>query len=158
MQKKNEKGFSLVEVLVASAILMTIVVGVFGALRLFAQVSAQDAERTQAALLAGEAAEALQLLRDGGWTQNIASLSLDTPYYFAWQDGAYIATTTPLTIDGRFLRTITLEAVGRDGSDQIAESGTVDEGTRRVYVEVSRAVDGELLVDSDFLVHNIYEE
>ena len=158
MQKKNERAFSLVEVLVASAILLTIVVGVFGALRLFAQVSAQDAERTQAALLAGEASEALQLMRDDGWAENIAPLSLDTTYYLAWEDDSYVATTTPVVIDGRFLRTVTFEAVERNGSDQIAESGTVDQGTRRVHVEVTRAIGGNVLVDSDFLVHNIYEE
>ena len=152
------RAFSLVEVLVASAILITIVVGVFGALKLYAQVSAQDAEKTQATLLAEEAGEAMQLMRDVSWSSQIAPLTLGTTYYLVWDDGSYVATTTRTVVDGRFVRTITLRSVTRNSSDQIAASGTSDEGTRLVQVAVLRAADSEQLVDSEFLVHNLYEE
>lgn len=154
----QNRGFSLIEVLVASAILITIAVGSIGALQLYSKIAISGTEQTQAALLVQEAAEAVQLMRDANWDTNIAPLTLDIPYHLNWDGSAYSATTTPVVLDSRFTRTITLSAVERDGSDQIVESGTVDAGTLLVHVEVFRASDSSLLVDSDFLVHNIYEE
>lgn len=146
------------EVLVASAILVTATIGVVGALRLYASIVAADVERTQAAVLVQEAAEAVQLMRDASWDTEVASLALDTTYHLAWENGSYAATTTEVLLQERFTRTVTFSAVERDANDNIVTSGgTADDDTRRVTIAVYRESDGTELLTSDLFLHNMYE-
>ena len=151
------RGFSLMEVLVASAILVTATIGVVGALRLYASIVTADVERTQAAILVQEAAEALQLMRDVSWDTEIDPLALDTAYHLAWDGSSYTATTTEVVLHERFTRTVTLSAVLRDANDDIAEIGTTDDDTRQVTVQVYRESDDTEILSSDLFLHNVYE-
>lgn len=158
VHSKNIRGFSLMEIVVASAILITVVVGVVGALRLYGRITAGDATRTQAAILVQEAAEALQLMRDTSWTNTIVPLAAGTTYYVVWNGSTYTATTTQMIEDGRFVRAVTVSPVMRDGSDSIANSGTTDSGTRRVRISIYRSDGVTPILESDMFLHNLYEE
>lgn len=151
------KGFSIVEILVAVGIFVTAIVAFVGSFTAFTALTRQTAEHTQAALLLEEGAEAVQLLRDAGWDMYIAPLEDDTAYNFYWDGSTYVATSTEVLINSVYVRTITFAEARRDGSDQIADSGTVDADTRRVTIAIYRASDDTLLASGETLVHNAYD-
>src|SRR6185369_9324074 len=118
-----------------------IAAGAAAAWQLYLRISNSSGRTVQAALLLDEGAEAVQLLRDSGWTANIAPLSLNTPYYLYWNGSAYATSTSPVVIQGSYVRTITLAAVSRDASTYniVSSGGTNDPNTRDVVVSVSLA-------------------
>lgn len=136
--RRLSNGASLVEVLVAAAIVVLVVLSLVSAFLLHLREGLFVAERVQATLLAEEGIEAIKLLRDSGWSDNIAPLSLGGAYHLVSVSGVWEATTTPYVILGRFSRTATMYPVLRDGNGDITDSGGVlDVGTRKVTVTVS---------------------
>lgn len=134
------KGASLVEVVVAAAIIVLVVLGLFSAFAFFLRVGLEMPSRTQATLLAEEGIEAVKFTRDNGWNENIAPLLLDTSYYLATSSASWIVTTTPRLDLGRFTRTVRFSAVNRDaGGNIVTSGGTLDPGTKKVVVSVSWA-------------------
>ncbi len=135
---KTNKGFSLIEVLFASA-LLTVFLGVLmAAYTLYFQAATAGPQHSAAVFLADEGVEAMRSIRDRGWDEEIEVLANNTEYHLVLDGGAWHATTTPQNIDGVFTRTVTLHEVERDGDDSITETGgVVDSGTRRIEVEVS---------------------
>ena len=147
----------MVEILVSASIFLTAVVGFVAAFDAFTSLSRHTAEKTAAALLLEEGMEALQLLRDQGWTEHIAPLTPGQEYTLYWSGSAYAATSTEMTIGESYTRSITLSTVRRNGSDTVDDSGTLDDDTRAVTIEVARQSDGEVLATAAVLIHNIYE-
>ena len=140
MHDTHMRGFTLIEVVVASAICLTIVVGIVGAFVGTLRVSANSTARVQAAFLEEEGLEALRILRDNGWTSNIASLTSGTTYYLTYDSAAltWKATTTRASIDSTFYRTFVLSDVYRDGSKNIVSSGgTLDSAIKKCTVSVA---------------------
>ncbi|HEY1037485.1 MAG TPA: prepilin-type N-terminal cleavage/methylation domain-containing protein [Candidatus Paceibacterota bacterium] len=135
----KKRGMSLVEVLVASAIIMTSVVSIIGAYGGLTKLSLDNMPRIQSAMLLEEGAEALRLMRDSGWTAHIAPLGENAPYRFVWSAGQWRATTSPALIDSKFSRTFTLAPVYRDATtyDIVQTGGTLDSGTKKATVSVS---------------------
>lgn len=146
----------MVEIIVAAAVMLTVVTFVVVSLQFYIRFAARTAEMTAAAILTEEGGEALQYLRDMGWDENIELLSLETDYYLYWNGSTYLATTTPTTSGGSFYRTFSLESVLRDGSDAVSESGTEDPNTRLVTFRISHT-SGEELFTTELLLHNVYE-
>lgn len=132
-------GLSLVEVIVAAAIILTSVVALVGVFGGLTSLSLRNTPRVQAAMLLDEGAEALRLIRDIGYTANIASLSNGTTYHLVWQGGTWKATTTASMIDSYFDRTFTLAAVNRDSTtfNIVTSGGTLDTGTRKATISVA---------------------
>lgn len=157
MKDVHSKGFSVVEILAAVGIFVTAIVAFTASFTAFTTLIRHTAERTQAALLLEEGAEAVQLLRDTGWDTAIAPLADDTPYSFYWNGSTYVATTTETVIADRYVRTITFAPAYRNGADQIADSGSEDEDTRRVMIAVYRLGEAEAIAEGETLVHNIYD-
>jgi prepilin-type N-terminal cleavage/methylation domain-containing protein len=142
--KSNSKqnGFSLVEVVVASAIILMVTTGIMTTYNLYLKAATGNTETIQAALLLEEGVEAVKLLRDSGWTANIASLSTTTSYYLSWDsaNSLWTATTSVNIIDSQFTRTFTLQEAYRDASSNLVSSlgggATVDSGTRELTVTI----------------------
>ena len=157
MNTKN-KGISIVEVVVSSAIIAVSVVGIVTALQAFLLMSLGNSEKTQAVLMLEETSEVVQYIRDKEWTANINYLDDETDYYIVWNGLDYSLTDTPQVEKGKFTRKLVFEEVYRDGNDDIAESGTLDEGTRKVIVNIGWTnSDGNQTVSSEFLIHNVYQ-
>jgi type II secretory pathway pseudopilin PulG len=137
MQKVSAgaRGFFLIEVIVATAIIATVLILLVGAIQDSVEVSKRALERTQAAYLLEEGVEAVKSVRDTAWS-TIAGLTSGTTYYLSWTGSAWALTTTPSTIDV-FTRTIVCATVYRDANDDIATSGTADTGTRSCTVTVA---------------------
>jgi Tfp pilus assembly protein PilV len=130
------RGLTMVEVLIASAIILTAVVVLLGVHSLYLKTALENGQTVQAAYLAEEGVEVMRYLRDASWSQNIAPLSLNTPYGLALS-GAWITNATSTWI-GAFYRIVTLSAVERDAaSDIVASGGTLDPNTKLLTVSVS---------------------
>ena len=136
----HSRGFSLVEVVVATAICLTIVLGIVAAFVGTLRVSSGSTSRVQASFLEEEGLEAVRILRDSSWSGNVASLTSGTSYYLVY-DGAAVtwkATTTKQFIDGTFDRTFVLSDVYRDASKNIVvNGGTLDPTIKKVTVSVA---------------------
>lgn len=133
-----QKGFTLVEALIASALALTIVLGLIVTFMLVLRSTLANTPRTQAALLAEEGIEVTRLLRDASWSSNIATKTNDVPFYLTFNGTSWLATTTNTYINSTFERSVTLAAVYRDGNQNIVQSGgTLDPNARKVTVTVS---------------------
>jgi type II secretory pathway pseudopilin PulG len=133
----KEKGALLVEVLIGSAIIASVLVLLAGSLVRFNLLAVDNLRRTQAAFLATEGLEAVRSLRDTSWTEAVATLTPNTDYYLAWQGDQWSLSATPSLVDGRFDRAVRVEEVYRDANNDIAETGTLDPDTWLVTASVS---------------------
>lgn len=140
--RTHQKGIAMVEVLVASAIMTLVILGVmYGTTRLL-QISNRSVSAVQATALLAESAEVLTALRDESW-ENISTLSQSETHTIAFND-AQLSWGTVLyqpgtngLVDGKYTRTFTVSPVYRNADDDIAETGTLDEGTLFIETIVS---------------------
>ncbi|MEI6490476.1 MAG: hypothetical protein WCO16_01795 [bacterium] len=138
MKKHPNKGISLVEVIVAAAIIGSAVLSTMGVYANLSKLSYQNMPKIQANYLAEEGIEAVRTLRDAGWSSKISKLSTTTAYSLYWNGTNWTATTTSILIDNLFSRAFTLSDVVRDANFNIASSsGTYDSGSKMVSVTVS---------------------
>ena len=152
----SQRGFFLIEVIVASSIIAVVLILLVGSIQNTVEVGQRALERTQASFLLEEGAEATKAVRDTSWS-SISSLNPGTPYYLSYNGTAWVFTSTPNVID-RFTRTVTISNVSRNGSDDISASGTVDAGTKLVTVSVSwSASSGTQTRSMAFYISNIRE-
>jgi len=140
-QKNIIKGFSLVEVLIACAIISISIIALMAASTKGIQLSNETLRQTQANLLLEEGAEAVKSIRDAAWT-NISAITPDTNYYLTFNTGTNtwsLGTTATGAIDSIFTRVIVFSGVSRDANDDIVTSGgTYDDArTKKVTVTVS---------------------
>lgn len=136
-RKKNrfKGGFQIIEVVVGVAIFITVMVAVDYSMYAMYLTSKKSLRTAQASFLVEETAEVLRATRDNGWN-NFSTLTIGTNYYLIFTGGAWATTTTPTSVDG-FTRSFVLSNVYRDASDDIAASGTLDSGARKVTITVS---------------------
>lgn len=136
---KNNTGITLVEVVIGAAIIASSFVAVIGIYATLTRYSSRALPRMQASMLTEEGIEALRAMRDAGYASQIGTLNTGTNYYLSWSTASstYIATTTPVITDTFFTRTITVANAYRDGSYNLATTGTNDTNTKLVTVTVS---------------------
>lgn len=136
--QKKSRGVSLVEVVIGAGIMATLSVAIFSAYTFMSRYAMQNTPYVQASMLAEEGIEAVKVMRDFGWNDNIGNLTIDTDYRLVWSNSRFSATTTPSLIDNKFDRYFTLADVYRDGSFNIVSSpGTLDTGSKKVTVTVA---------------------
>ncbi len=139
----RSRGVSVVEVLVASAIIMTSVVAILGVYSGLTSISLRNTAKVQAGMLLDEGAEALRFMRDVSWNTNIAPLANGTTYWLYWDYSTstygWRATTTRVVIDDEFDRSFVVSAVNRDATtfDIVSSGGTLDAGTRKATITTS---------------------
>lgn len=158
MQKSGiNLGFSIVEIVVSASIFLVAVTAFVVSFDTLRSLDNHTEERTQAALLLEEGSEAILLLRDLSWNDNIASTTLGTTYYLYWNGSNYILSEDETVINSKYLRTVVFSSAYRDGSDYLATTGTVDANTRRVQISIISTIDNKEIVSAEMLVHNSYE-
>ncbi len=134
--KINNSGFGLIEVVIGAAIIS---ISLFGMVSMFSksiQISREVGKKVQASFLLEEGVEAVRIMRDSSWS-NISSLSNSTDYYLVFSNGSWATSTMNTFIDGKFERKFVLSNVYRDSNDDIATSGTLDTGIKKITVSVS---------------------
>jgi type II secretory pathway pseudopilin PulG len=135
-----QRGITLIEVAVSITIITAILVVVGFSVNAYVEARSQLLVNAKALYLAEEGYEIIRALRDDDWS-TFEGLSNNTTQYLS------VATTTigvgvgPEEIDAEFVRSFTLEAVYRDGDDDVVDSSTpgavVDPDTRLVTVSVA---------------------
>lgn len=156
----KSRGVSILEILIASAIIGISVVGVITSLKVFLVFSLKNTEDAQSSILLEESLEVVQYLRDKGWDQNIKDLVIDQDYYIYWDGIDYSITDIPQLENGKFTRKIQFKEVMRDNSsdDIVTTGGYTDSGTKKVLVDISwQSHEGNKNINSEFLIHNVYQ-
>jgi len=135
---KNNKGFSLVEIVIAIAIATMFFLSIYELLLFANKVTHTGLRKIEAIHFAQEGIEAVRMVRDSGWTNNISTLTDETTYYLSLVgDHWELTALVPPLINSVFTRTVVLQAVNRDANDDISAIGTADLKTKKVVVGVS---------------------
>ncbi len=140
-QIPNSAGITLIEIIVALAVVLTACVGLLRLASFQTKATTLASQETRAYFLADEALEATRIVRDGGWS-SVTSLLNGTRYYPVVQSGTWtLSNSNPGAING-YTRFITLYQVFRDANGNIASSGTADANTRRVQAQIQWTPEG----------------
>ncbi len=156
--KLSSRGISIVEIIVAAAIISVSVVGIVGAIQVYLKIVYENTRETQAVLLLDETAEALQYLRDTSYATNFATTTSSVTYTLYWNGTGYQLATSTITLPYNMSRTLTLSAVNRDGGDQIVTSGgTVDPDTKKATITIAWLYkNATTTITSEVLIHDMY--
>lgn len=158
-------GFSVVEIIVAGALLTAFAAGIIAASHYELKAVDESAKLGKAAFLLEEGIEAVRIMRDRGWTANIADLVSSTNYYPVFSINWKLQTTDPGLIDNVFSRTVVFEDVYRKNADDdivdisSSDPKTIDPNTRKITATVGwKAADGTSRQESlSTYVANIFQ-
>lgn len=137
LKNKKTVGFTLVEVVIASSILLIFLIALTSAYTIYLRTAFSSVRKVQATLLAEEGLEVSKLFRDTSWTSMIATIPTGSDRYLSYSNG-WSSNTTNTFVNNIFERKIRFETISRDSSSNIVTSGgTVDHNGRKVTVTVS---------------------
>ena len=133
----NEKGFGLVEIVIGSAVISIVLLGISSFFQTSLRASRAIESSIQGDYLLEEGVETVKLFRDISYTTNLKNMSTTTPYYFSWTGTDWATSTTNTLVDGKYERKFTLTDVKRDANSDISASGTYDPNVKLVTVSVA---------------------
>lgn len=133
----TKKGSGMIEVIIVSSIIVLVITTLIGSVSIYLRQSSKNIDDVKVGYLLEEGIEAVKTMRNNSWTSKIATLSNNSTYYLYFGNNAWSATTTKQVVDGIFTRTFILYPVYRDANKDIALSGTLDAGTKKLSVNVS---------------------
>lgn len=137
MTKNFKKGTSLVEVIIAAAVILLVLSGLYTTHIFFLKTILRNIDTVKANFLMEEGIEAVKTIRDSDWVK-ISSLIPGTNYRLTFNSSVWATTTSVALIENRFDRVFSVEEVYREVDGDITESGgTLDEGTMKLNVSVS---------------------
>lgn len=136
MKKNNQRGISIVEVIVALGILAVIFMGIFQLVSYSHIIIRKNEHQSQAISLASEAMEAVRFVRDDDWDTFAA---LDTQLDFHPVAGTGWTLQSDCENIDKFQRCIDINQVYRDDvtGDPVDSGGTLDSDSREVIVELT---------------------
>ena len=130
-------GIGLIEILIVVFIVGLSLASLAGVGNFALKIQQRQKQNTIAVFWAQEALEATRAIKDGNWSE-LADWPAETPLhpikkpsFYAWalDNGSE-------TLNG-FTRYLTISPVYRDGSFNIADSGTLDSNTKKITAIVS---------------------
>ncbi len=156
---KKQKGVSIIEVVIASAIISVFIITVSSVYTSLMQLSFANINKTQAIFLLDEGLESLKVMRSYSWS-TIASSTPNTDYYLIWQNNRWQATTTKVIIDGTFTRKFKVRDVYRDVNtlNIVYTGGVSDINSKIIDLQVSwNDRDATNTKEISFYIFNLYE-
>ena len=136
----SKKGFTIIEILVAIAVIITAFTAILGFFAFEARVAERGRMRLEAISLAQEAMEAVRNFRDNtDWSSpgiGIGTLTAGVDYHPISSSAGWDIVLGNEVIN-EFTRAIVFNEVYRDVNHNISGSGTEDENTRKVTITVS---------------------
>ncbi len=166
--KNKNSGFTLIEVLIACAIITVSMFALMSTAQKGLSLSREALLMSQANTLMEEGAEAVKSIRDNNWT-DVSNLNLNTNYYLYFNTNtknwkldtnstSLLGYEPTYPVDGVFSRSIVVSSVERDANDDIvASGGTVDTGTKKITVTVSwTSTSGFKSKNLSFYISNIF--
>ena len=154
---KNKTGFMMIEVIIASSIMVIVTIATMAVVQKGITISHQSLHATQASFLLEEGGEAVRIFRDSAWS-NISNLSIGATYYPTFNGNAWTLSTTSNKVDS-FTRIVTIGSVNRDATtgDIVSSGGVLDTGTKLIIVNVSWVENGVTLSKTlKFYISNIF--
>lgn len=141
VSKSKKSGMGMVEIIVASSIIsitLLVLVSVYSAVARYSVANVLTLKATQ---LSEEGVEVLKYLKDSGYTENLASLTLGDTYHLYWDvnvgGGSWTATTSNILLEDKYEIDFVLYPVYRDSNfDVVSSGGTVDPDSLRAVVNV----------------------
>jgi hypothetical protein len=138
MYKFFQKGFSLAEAVVAVSLCLVVLLSLFGVWTMVLSYSLSGTARVQATYLLEEGVEVMRILRDDGWSTNIAPINSEEDFYLEFDGSSWNISDTNQFVDAIFERKVVLADTYRDENDSITLSGgTLDTNTKKVTVSVA---------------------
>ncbi len=136
---RRSAGFGMVEIIIGTAVLATTMLGISALFQKTLSVGSATQSVLQANFILEEGIEAVRIMRDGGYANNILGLSTTTPTYLAWSSvtSRWATTSVNTLIDARYERRLDVADVKRDVNDDIAEVGTYAPDTKLITMTVS---------------------
>ena len=137
--KKNilNKGFNLLEIVVGVTIISIFLLAVAPLFQSFLKIGYGNTKIIQASFLLEEGVEAVKILRDDSWQNNISTLNTGTDYFLYFNGDSWQTTTSYSQIDGIFERKFIISDVYRDENDDISLSGTLDSNIKKIDMSIS---------------------
>src|SRR3989344_7760035 len=111
---RSNKGFGLIEIVIASSIISMAVVSLSYVLVLSNRLSSRASDEIRANFIAEEGIEAIRFLRDKSWTTDLSVLVPNTDYFVILDTSTgqwSISTTEPGLLGDLFRRTIRVDSV-----------------------------------------------
>lgn len=143
MDNFKQKGFGLIEIILAATIAIVVFLSVESYLNFSLKVAAEDVSQTEALYLAKSLLEQARGVRDenDGWENNISSLALDSPYYFQ-ASGTSPEKWAPVSGNqtvGKYTIWFDVSSVERDAGNGniVASGGVIDGNTLKFTSHVS---------------------
>lgn len=138
-KRNSNNGLSLVEVLIATSIILAFFLALITVYNSYLKLAKTNINSVKAIFLAEEGIEAIKILRDSSWSNEIVPLTSGTNYYLAFTGGRWDTTTSNIYIDANFERKLSFSNVNRDAvtDDIVTSGGILDPNTRLLTVTVS---------------------
>jgi type II secretory pathway pseudopilin PulG len=133
----GERGFELVEVVLAAGILSVTLLAIISIAGRSIVVSRRALETYTASTLLEEGAEAVRIVRDGGWV-GVSTLVPGATYYPVYDlgtDSWSLSTNSADGVIGVYTRSVVMTAVERDASDEIVSSGGANDPGTKLFTE-----------------------
>jgi len=127
----NQKGQSLVEILLATALMIILLPALFSGLLATREGRSQQQQRITASLFLKEAEEILRVVRERGW-----SIFANNGTFYPTRDGNTWTLAAGTEINNGLTRQIVISDVYRDDNGLIAGSGNLDPSTKHIEVTV----------------------
>lgn len=135
---KNKQGFSVAEIMMVIVVFAIFSVSIYQALIFYHKSMKGAVNKVAAIYLAQEGIEAVRSLRNKSWDDNIFDLDEAIVYYpVLVGDEWTLSTTNPGPIDGAYIRTVELDEVFRNSSDDIDTAGAEDPNTKKIQVKIA---------------------
>lgn len=129
---KGHTGQSLIEILLAAALLIILLPALFSGLLATRDGRAQQQQRVSASLLLKETQEILRVVRERGW-----SLFANNGTYYPTIDGNTWTLSAGTDNNNGLTRQVIISDVYRDENGLISPSGDVDPSTKQVEITIS---------------------
>lgn len=155
----KKKGMTVVELVLGAAIISLFFTSIYNYFAIVLRTSKLTTRYIQSAYLLEEGVEAVKSMRDRSYTTTLKNLDTTKTWSLHWDGTSWGATTTPETIDGMFTRTMKIEKAYRNGSSDLATSGTEDTDTKKITVYVQWQASGGVVksVNASTYVQNIFQ-
>jgi prepilin-type N-terminal cleavage/methylation domain-containing protein len=158
--KNKKNGFSLVEVLIASAMISLVAFSLVTATSKGLELSDKALNQIKVNNIIEEGIEAVKTIRDTDW-DTIENLEIETDYYLRFETSSNLWELVELEVpvDGIVNRKITFHNIERDANtDDIVASGTLDDGGRRVDISITYLYKEQTInKEASFYLFNLFD-
>jgi prepilin-type N-terminal cleavage/methylation domain-containing protein len=160
--KNKKNGFSLVEVLIASAMISLVAFSLVTATTKGLELSDRSLNQIKVNNIIEEGIEAVKTIRDTNW-DNIENLGIDTDYYLSFNTGSnswqLVEVNQDEFVNEIFNRKISFHDIERDeNTDDIVASGTLDDGGRRVDISITYLYKEQTInKEASFYLFNLFD-